>query len=186
MSEKYSIKMSVVRETEIKDKGASRFFGIPYVPSSMKDNYIDDFFYLAQIRLSDIAELDTENILPHDGYLYLVVDAEMYPSDALYIYAEHTDEEPDTQLYGLNSQSQVGLTDDISYAITFSRAAPDEDCTRLLGVPSGNREIDGKLLLQYKPSDFTNVPFYEKLKGYIYVYYEGDDVFDTYFAVDRS
>ena len=40
MSEKYSIKMSVVPETETKDRGASRFFGVPFVPSSMKENYI--------------------------------------------------------------------------------------------------------------------------------------------------
>ena len=68
------------------DPGASKFFGAPTVPEKWLDMFSDDVIFFAQIRLSDIAKLDTENKLPHTGYLYLFLDVEMYPYQAMAYY----------------------------------------------------------------------------------------------------
>ena len=49
------------------DPCASKFFGAPVVPEEWQERFSEDVIFFAQIRLSDIAELDTENKLPHTG-----------------------------------------------------------------------------------------------------------------------
>ena len=61
------------------DYRASKFFGAPVIPAEWQDRFAEDILFFGQIRLSDIAPLDTENKLPHTGYLYLFLDVEMYP-----------------------------------------------------------------------------------------------------------
>ena len=53
------------------DPASSRFFGAPALPLSWEGDYGDDEIFFCQIRLSDIAPLDTEGRLPHTGYLYI-------------------------------------------------------------------------------------------------------------------
>ncbi len=48
----------------------SKFFGDPVVPYGWQEMFSDDVIFFAQIKLSDIALLDTENKLHHTGYLY--------------------------------------------------------------------------------------------------------------------
>ena len=49
------------------DLGASKFFGTPTVPIAWDGDFYDDELFFCQIRLSDIAELDKDNKLPHTG-----------------------------------------------------------------------------------------------------------------------
>lgn len=42
----------------------SKFFGDPVVPYGWQEMFSDDVIFFAQIKLSDIALLDTENKLP--------------------------------------------------------------------------------------------------------------------------
>ena len=65
------------------DFGASKFFGAPGMPAEWQERFSEDVIFFGQIRLSDIAEFDTENKLPHTGYLYLFLDVEMYPYQAM-------------------------------------------------------------------------------------------------------
>ena len=58
------------------DLGASKFFGAPVLPERWLDRFSDDVIFFAQIRLTDIAHLDTENRLPHTGYLYFFLAAD--------------------------------------------------------------------------------------------------------------
>ena len=52
------------------DPCTSKFFGAPVLPDGWPEMFSEDIIFFGQIRLSDIAELDTENKLPHTGYLY--------------------------------------------------------------------------------------------------------------------
>lgn len=48
------------------DPCTSKFFGAPVLPDGWPEMFSEDIIFFGQIRLSDIAELDTENKLPHD------------------------------------------------------------------------------------------------------------------------
>lgn len=68
------------------DPCTSKFFGAPVLPDGWLEMFSEDIIFFGQIRLSDIAELDTENKLPHTGYLYLFLDIEMYPYQSMAYY----------------------------------------------------------------------------------------------------
>ena len=71
-----AIKITVKKAPEPYDLGASKFFGTPTVPLAWDGDFCDDEIFFCQIKLSDIAELDTENKLPHTGYLYIFLHTE--------------------------------------------------------------------------------------------------------------
>lgn len=172
----YSIAMNVRKAVGKYDISQSKFFGSPTIPHEWQDRFHDDIVFFAQIRLADIALLDTDNRLPHSGYLYFFLDAEMYPSDNLDMWVEYYPGEPDMVIDDFNTCSPipVGLCDD--YLISFGYAPSDSDGTKLLGVPSAvtDNPINENLLLQYKTSDFDNVPFLKNADGCAYVFF-GDD-----------
>ncbi|MBQ4066753.1 MAG: hypothetical protein IJD22_03810, partial [Clostridia bacterium] len=66
-----AIAITVKEAPEGYDLGASKFFGTPTIPKEWAEDFDDDEMFFCQIRLSDIAELDTDNRLPHSGYLYV-------------------------------------------------------------------------------------------------------------------
>ena len=174
----YSIALKVrkLESDEEYDEGCSKFFGAPCLPESMEDPYPDDGVFFAQIRCEDIKELDPDCRLPHEGYLYFFLDAEMYPSDQLYMMVEHSPEEPIYVIDDYNEECNIkGLTD--TYVITFERADADYDGTKLLGVPSSDVDDSGErggLLLQYDPLDF-DVPYLSTLDGYAFVFFGKDE-----------
>lgn len=188
---RYSIAIKVEKAAGEHDYTQSKFFGSPTVPNEWVERFYDDIIFLAQIRLSDIAEYDPDNILPHSGYLYFFLDAEMYPSDQLYVWVEYYDGEPDTIIDDFNELSPLpcGLNED--WLISFGAAPPDADGTKLLGLPSGAAGEDAslpKLLLQYDPLDFEGVPYLENVDGYAYVLFGRDEKdFDgAVYKVDRT
>lgn len=188
---RYSIAIKVEKAAGEHDYTQSKFFGSPTVPNEWVERFYDDIIFLAQIRLSDIAEYDPDNILPHSGYLYFFLDAEMYPSDQLYVWVEYYDGEPDTIIDDFNELSPLpcGLNED--WLISFGAAPPDADGTKLLGLPSGAAGEDTslpKLLLQYDPLDFEGVPYLENVDGYAYVLFGRDEKdFDgAVYKVDRT
>ena len=71
-----AIKITVKKAPEGYDLGASKFFGTPTVPPAWGGDFYDDEIFFCQIKLSDIAELDRENRLPHTGYLYIFLHTE--------------------------------------------------------------------------------------------------------------
>ena len=188
----YAIALHVrkVEEGEVIDEGASKFFGSPTLPECLMDAYPDDSVFLAQIRLADIKDMDPENRLPHEGYLYFFLDAEMYPSYDLYALVDHILEEPKYIVDDYNEYGPVeGLTD--TYVITFEKVDGSYNGTKLLGSPSDYiDEYDDKppLLLQYDPYEF-DVPFLASLDGYAYVFMgekEENKFVDATFEVSYS
>lgn len=188
----YAIALHVrkVEEGEIIDEGASKFYGSPTLPECLMDAYPDDSVFLAQIRLADIKDMDSENRLPHEGYLYFFLDAEMYPSYDLYVLVDHILEEPKYIVDDYNEYAPIeGLTD--TYVITFEKVDGNYNGTKLLGSPSDYiDEYDDKppLLLQYDPYEF-DVPFLASLDGYAYVFMgekEENKFVDATFEVSYS
>ncbi|MGN0114077.1 MAG: DUF1963 domain-containing protein, partial [Acutalibacteraceae bacterium] len=110
----YAIAMTVNKAEEEHNPAQSKFFGSPVLPSEWQDRFHDDIVFFAQIRLADIAKLDYDNRLPHTGYLYFFLDAEMYPSDQLDMWVEYYPGEPDTVIDDFNTMSPIpeGLNDD--------------------------------------------------------------------------
>lgn len=183
----YAIAMNVrkVEPNEKIDESCSKFFGMPRLPESMQpDPYPDDGVFFAQIRCADIKELDPEYRLPHEGYLYFFLDAEMYPSNQLHMMVDHSLEEPKYVIDDYNECCNIdGLTD--TYVITFEKVDGGYEGTKLLGYPSNDvDDSDDRtgLLLQYDPLDF-DVPFLSTLDGYAFVFF-GDDDEDKFSGVD--
>ena len=174
----YAIAMKVrkVEEGEVIDESCSKFFGKPCLPESMGQPYPDDGVFFAQIRCADIRDLDPECRLPHEGYLYFFLDAEMYPSNDLYMMVEHSLEEPAVVIDDYNECCNIkGLTD--TYVITFEKVDGGYEGTKLLGYPVNDvDDSDDRcgLLLQYDPLDF-DVPFLSTLDGYAFVFFGEND-----------
>ena len=150
----------------------SKFFGNPCLPEFLCDKYPDDSVFFAQIRCEDLKDLDPDCRLPHEGYLYFFLDAEMYPSEQLYMMVDYCPEEPEYVLDDYNLDGNIkGLND--SYVITFEKVDADYEGTKLLGRPSNDVDDEGNkggLLLQYDPLDF-DVPFLSSCDGYAFVFF---------------
>ncbi len=172
-----ALKVRKVLPGEKIDEKCSKFFGKPCLPESLKDDpYPDDGVFFVQINCAELKDLDPENRLPHEGYLYFFLDAEMYPGNDLYMYIHHCLEEPKYVIddYNLNSPIPEGLND--AYIITFEKVDAGYEGTKLLGYPSNNVDDNNDrngLLLQYDPLEF-DVPFLATLDGYAFVFF-GDN-----------
>ena len=182
----YAIAMKVRKAEpgEKIDESCSKFFGMPCLPESMKEPYPDDGVFFAQIRCEDIKDLDPDCRLPHEGYLYFFLDAEMYPSNDLYMMVDHVTDELKYVIDDYNENCNIkGLTD--TYVITFEKVDAGYEGTKLLGYPSNDvDDSDDRagLLLQYDPLDF-DVPFLETLDGYAFVFF-GENEENKFSGVD--
>ena len=157
------------------DIGASKFFGTPTVPLAWDGDFYDDEIFFCQIRLSDIAELDTENRLPHTGYLYvfLYTDGGDF---SLRADVRYYDGEPELAIDGFNStvEGYEGFCDE--YLMEFSFVEGDEICTRLFGHPSDWNYADDppRLLMQYDPLD-NDMGFLDHIDGFLYLFFGKDE-----------
>ena len=157
------------------DPGASKFFGTPTVPANYVESFEDDEIFFCQIRLSDIAALDTENKLPHTGYLYIFLhtDGGDYNLEA---DVRYFDGEPELAVDDFNAVVDGFENFTEAYPMEFSEVDEGEACTRLLGIPSDwNYENEpSKLLLQFDPLD-SEMKFLDHLDGFLYFFFGKDE-----------
>lgn len=77
------------RETEKDLTGKSKWWGAPDLPDTIPypyttyidedgDEYCQPLTFICQIRLKDIADYDTEGLLPHKGMLYFFADIDYF------------------------------------------------------------------------------------------------------------
>lgn len=179
-----AIGIKIKKAEEEHDPGASKFFGAPAIPSELKDMFSDDVIFFAQIRLSDIAGLDDEGMLPHTGYLYLFLDVEMYPYQAM---AYYYDREPDMVIDDFNEIEPRFAHLNKPWLMTFYTSDDESDGTRLFGVPSSGIESDEELLLQFDPLA-ENTGFLDNIDGYAYFFFDSDrnNIDGVRFEIDRS
>ncbi len=183
-----AIKIRLTKAEEGYDLGTSKFFGDPTVPSEWQDRFSEDIIFLGQIRLEQIAHLDTENRLPHTGYLYFFLDVAQYPYD---VWVEHYDGEPNMVIEEFNEIDPEFEHLTQAFTMSFEACDESEDGHRLFGIPSSDYEPDegdDKLLLQFDPLD-TETGFLDSIDGYAYIFYDTkQEKIDgaTYFVIDRS
>lgn len=179
-----AIKIRITKAEGEHDPGASKFFGAPVIPGEWLNFFAEDIIFFAQLRLSDIAALDTENKLPHTGYLYLFLDTEMFPYQAMAFYY---DGEPNTVVDDFNEAEPqfAHLCED--WLMSFEPADEMSDGIRLFGVPSSGYDGGGELLLQFDPLE-ADTGFLENIDGYAYFFFGEDrsDLDAIGFAIDRS
>ena len=172
-----AIRMKLWRPHGEYDPAGSRFFGDPAIPAWMQEEIEEDEVFLAQIRLADVASLDTENSLPHDGWLYFFIKAEdgsaWTPKRAVVRYSK---DEPQVILGECNACSPIpeGLND--TYLVEFVTAEEADDSgMKLLGLPFDWNYADAppSLLLQYDPLDSPS-DFLSEMDGVVY-FFVGED-----------
>ena len=170
-----AIKIAVKKAPENYDLGASKFFGTPTVPLAWNGDFYDDELFFCQIKLSDIAHLDTENRLPHTGYLYIFLHTEggkyHLGADVRYFGGE-----PELAIDDFNAEVDEYEKYTEAYLMEFSEVDDDEICTRLFGVPSDWNYADNppKLLFQYDPLD-NEMDFLDTLDGFVYFFFGEDE-----------
>jgi hypothetical protein len=148
---------------------ASKFFGDPLLPDGWAEDIDENTIFLCQIRLSEIAKLDTEHVLPHTGYLYIFLDT--YEGEyALRPLVRYFDGEPCVIVEGFNEMvaDYEAYNEDI--AITFSTVEEDAEGVKLLGSPADwNYEEEApRLLLQIDHFDDV-LHFLPQLDGFTYL-----------------
>ena len=179
-----AIGIKIKKADENHDPCTSKFFGAPVLPAGWPEMFSEDIIFFGQIRLSDIAELDTENKLPHTGYLYLFLDIEMYPYQAM---AYYYDGEPNVVVDDFNEAEVQFAHLNEDWLMSFEPADEDFDGTRLFGVPSSGYETDEELLLQFDPLA-ESTGFLDNIDGYAYFFFgEGKErINGIRFGIDRS
>ena len=170
-----SIKIKLTKAHDGYELGASKLFGTPTVPLAWQDDFYDDEIFFCQIRLSDIAELDGEELLPHSGYLYVFLHTEDGEYD-LRADVRYFDGEPELAIDDFNVALEGYEKFNSAYLMEFSAADGDCDGTKLFGTPSDwNYEDEPPhILLQYDPLD-NDTGFLDFLDGYVYLFF-GEDM----------
>jgi len=170
-----AIRIGVKEAAEDYDPCVSRFFGSPLIPKKWENDFNDDEIFLCQIRLSDIAELDEENRLPHEGYLYIFLhtDGGEYGLRADVRYCA---DEPEMVFDDFNAAVEGYERFSQTWLMDFSPSEESEACTRLFGIPSGYFGEDGsmRLLMQYDPLD-NEMGFLDFIDGFIYFFFDEDE-----------
>ncbi len=187
-----AIKITLTKAEGEHDLAASKLFGVPVFPEGWEDRFTEDIIFFGQIRLADIAPFDPENRLPHTGYLYLLLDTEVYPYTAM---VEYYDGEPRLAIDDFNEIEPEFARFNKDFLITFEEADEDYDGTKMFGIPSSEPDEDSELLLQFDPLD-NETGFLSEIDGYAYFFFgegTGDDRIENTrfhagarFKIDRS
>jgi len=183
---KNAIGITVTKAPEKYDLGASKFFGTPTVPSEWRDDFYENEMFFCQIRLSDIAELDKEDRLPHTGYLYIFLDISGFPYEARVLYY---DGEPDMALDDFNEDvpGAEHLCD--AWLMSFASVEDDAEGIKLFGEPADwpYGEEPPKLLMQYDPLA-SKMGFADSIDGYAYFAFaeDSDKLEDVTYFEERS
>ena len=169
-----AIKLTLTKATGDYDLGASKFLGSPVLPEKWLNAFDDNVIFLMQLRLSDIKDLDKDNLLPHEGYLYIFLDV----SDTEYSLkpiVKYIKEEPTHVLNGFNDivDGYEEYVDD--YLISFSECDDYEGGNKLFGKPNDwdYAEESDQLLLQFDPLD-SEMGLFDHLDGLIYFFFGKD------------
>ena len=151
----------------------NHFFGSPLLPESMQD-FDESVMFLGMVHLPDIASLDKENKLPHEGYLYFFLDTRegsrhLLPivryskEEPAFIVDEFNDELAEDEYKGI--EKPVG--------VEFAEVGDDDEGCKLLGVPCDWNYPDPPktpLLLSLSHYD-EGLSFLSHLDGYTYVFF---------------
>lgn len=176
----------ITKQTGESLKAKSHWWGFPDLPSGidfplLADGVCDDegedlMTFICQIRLAEIAESDTENLLPHEGMLYFFADLDYFlgdlkaPCEGLGFWREGTYKviySSDIELLHTHIVVDENGNDAClpTEAIGFGEADDEGYGHKLLGVPFFDEvrdEAPGYVsLLQIDEDDRWNLLFYD-------------------------
>ncbi len=173
----YAVSVTLRKCCETDDPGVSKFFGTPTIPHAWLETFDDDELFFCQLRLSELAAFDTDNRLPHTGYMYVFLRTADGPYHLL-PDVRYYDGEPDTAVDDFNTVVCGYERFTQGFAMTFERVDDAHDGTKLFGVPNGWQDAGDppSLLLQYDPLD-NDTGFLDSLDGYLRLFF-GDDATD--------
>lgn len=152
----------------------SHFLGAPAAIPAMRDKFDDGVFFLGMIHLPEIAALDKENKLPHEGYLYFFLDSSGTTRRMTPI-VRYVKEEPSIVIEDFNLSPKLKGIHGIErpHGIEFEEVDEDYDGCKLLGVPCDwnypNPPKD-PLLLSISHFD-EELDFCPELDGYTYIFF---------------
>ena len=169
-----AIRLRVKKAEGDYDLGASKFLGNPVLPEKMTNSFGEEVIFLMQLRLEDLKELDKDNKLPHEGYLYFFLDVSN-TEYSLKPIIKYTKEEPTVVMNGFNDivDGYEEYVDD--YLITFEECDDYESGNKLFGKPNDwNYEGEPEeLLFQFDPLD-SEMGIFSHLDGLIYFFFGKD------------
>ncbi|MBO4541308.1 MAG: hypothetical protein J5736_04960 [Bacilli bacterium] len=152
----------------------SHFLGAPLAIPSMQGEFADQVFFLGMIHLPEIATLDHDNLLPHEGYLYFFLDSSTTTRHMKPI-VRYVKEEPTLIIDDFNSRPALkdiwGIQK--AHGIEFEEVDVDSDGCKLLGVPCDWNYQDppkSPLLLSISHYD-EELDFCPELDGYTYIFF---------------
>ena len=171
----HGIKIKTKRAEGEYDVGASKMFGDPVLTEELYESLPPTAMFLMQIRLEDIKDLDEENLLPHEGYLYFFLDTE----DGLYNLkpiVRYVKEEPTQHITGFNETIEEFEKYNHDFLVEFEKCDESEDGNKLLGVAGSwqYQEEPNQLLLQIDPLADPEMGILEVLDGFLYFFF-GED-----------
>ena len=168
-----AIKLKIKKNEGKHDLGVSKFFGRPTLPAEWND-FGDTTIFLLQINLEEIKDLDKENKLPHEGYLYFFLDVE--DEYAVTCDVRYYKGIPTVVMDDFNSivPGYEQYNDEI--LVEFEEAEDDATGTKLLGVPAdwNYQDEPRKLLLQFDPLD-PGLGLFEHIDGLFYFFFDEKD-----------
>ena len=172
-----AIKINVRKATGEYDQGVSKMLGNPVITEDILNSLPPSAMFLMQIRLEDIKDLDTENVLPHQGYLYFFLDTEdgLYSLKPIIIYY---DGEPTHFIDGFNDVVEGFEQYNQDYLITFEACEDSSDGNKLLGHPSDwqYQETTDRLLFQLDPLASAEMDLFSSFDGFLYFFFDGDTI----------
>jgi len=171
---KKAIGIKAYTPSGVYDMGSSKFFGTPTVPAEWENVFGENEIFFCQIRLSDISELDTENKLPHTGYLYIFLDTTL-GKYRLKPVVRYYNGDPAIAIDDFNGVVEGYEEYTKEWLMDFYEADETEDCTRLFGFPSDWNYDDqpSELMMQYDPLD-NEMGFLDSLDGFMYLFFGND------------
>ena len=160
---------------DVYDVKSSKFFGAPAIPREwLDDRFTADEMFFCQIRLSDIATFDSENKLPHEGYLYVFLRTAKGKNNFELVLRDYNGE-PNVVVEWFNEpvDGYAHLRSD--YLMEFFEVEEGYAGTKLLGTPvNWSLETPPRVLFQFNPKD-TDAGFLEDLNGYLYLLFGEDE-----------
>ena len=180
--------------------GCSKMWGFPDLPDNLaypeiecKDDdgevYFDPMTFICQIRLEDIAALDTKSILPHEGMMYFFAAIDYFlgnydmdspgmgqwPENSFKVLYSPTCDNLHTHIIEYEDGTPYGLPTE---AITFNTCGEKEDGFKLLGRPFYDETEDQypgwRSLFQIDCSDDWNLQLFDC--GMINFMQKGDNI----------
>ena len=172
-----AIKLTVKKAEGKYDQGRSKFLGNPVLPEKWVNAFDGSVIFLLQIRLEEIKDLDKDNLLPHEGYLYFFLDT----ADSEYSLkpiVKYYKGEPECVVTGFNEvvDEYEQYVDD--YLVEFSECDDYEEGMKLFGKPNDWNYADEseQLLFQFDPLA-TDMGIFSHLDGLIYFFFGKDKNF---------